>query len=196
MRYRAGSYATVNVIIGFAFTPALAALVVVGVHQIRQGISVGWSCFAALAALIGCVAMACTLCAGVSSWRAVTLSAAGLSVPGFTLRRGFFRDVVPLADINDVQLMFRSSPPHNSRWQLVITRRHGARIACDSITAANSSTSAKIKTTRAWRKVDALRSAIRACARLRDDVTCGADPGCVDGSGWRPARRGESRWVA
>ncbi|SHG31331.1 hypothetical protein SAMN05443575_1992 [Jatrophihabitans endophyticus] len=162
MKFRAGLHGTVNAVLGAVFAPLFAALAVVCGIQVSRGSDVGWSCAGGILALVSCLVMAAVLVGGVSTWRTVILTPTGLSLPGFTLRRGLYRDDVPLADIAVVELRYRSEP-RNGRWQLRVVRRDATALCCDSITSSRSSAGAG--GTSAMRSVDRLRVAVEDAQR-------------------------------
>lgn len=159
VKYRAGVQGVMNVLLGAVFAPVFAVLLVISCAQVSRGVDVGWSGFAAFVSLVACGAMVATMLSGVSSCRAVVLTPTELSLPGFTLRRGFYRDTVALVDISDVALKYHSNR-RNGRWQLVVKPMHGRPIACDSVTTSRSRTDPR--NTRAWHVVNSLRTASRA----------------------------------
>ena len=160
VRYRVGTFGAVNAVLGAVFLMMFAALVVVCGIEVWHGVDVGWSCIGGAIALLAAIFSGGMVASGISTRRPVILSSTSMSVPGFTLRRGLYREEIPTADISDVELTYFSQP-RNGRWHLVVTRRHGRPLACDSITSSRSS-SAQVQDTPAWQAVQELRSAIRA----------------------------------
>lgn len=165
MRYRVGAFGTVNAVLGVVFFVAFSALVAVAGLALGTETDVVWSLIACAFSLVAAVLMALLAASGFSTWRAVELTTnatgtAVLSVPGFTARRGFYRDSVDVANIIDVRLVYLAQP-RNGRWQLVVTRRGAPPLRCDSITSSRKAT-ADVRSTAAWRAVEQLREHVRA----------------------------------
>ena len=159
MKCRAGGFGPFNALLGAVFLPVFVALTALCCGQIAQGVELFCSWVAVVLSLAAAVVMALVLLSGISTWRAVVLSSTGMSIPGFSARRGFYRDDVALTDILNVQLSYRSEP-RNGRWQLEITQRHGPSLFSEGITSSRNNRDAT--QTRAGSMVQELRPAVRA----------------------------------
>ena len=168
MRFRTGAFGTFNAILGVLGFMAFSALAAVTAASIHAGQNVVWSLVGGLVSVAAALAMALVAAEGIGTWRSVRLTvdpggSVSLSVPGFTFRRGFYRQAILVPDVTDVRLDFRSVP-RNSRWQLVVTRRNGNPVRSDSITSSRSRDKG-VHGTRAWRTVLHLQQQIHAAQR-------------------------------
>jgi hypothetical protein len=168
--YRAGHWGSGNLAIGGVFAPVLAALAVLAWvsalgPQTAPGASAGWDVVAGTLALLAAVVCAWTAVEGASTWRPVRFApdAVGrpaLSVPVFATWRGPRRVEVPVDDVAEVALEFRSAP-RSSRWQLAVTRTDGSSVTSDSITSSRRR-DADVSGTPAGRAVEEIGRRVRA----------------------------------
>jgi hypothetical protein len=156
---------TANAAIGALGFVAFATLTVVSGMIIGAGHDVAWGIVAGVISLAAAAAMALLAASGVSTWRSVRVDSTGgfLSLPGFTARRGFSREILPIAEVTDARLAYRSKP-RNGRWQLVVSRRNGPPVACDSITSYRSP-HRDVRDTRAWRAAHDIHTTIATANR-------------------------------
>jgi len=168
VRYRVGAFGTVNAAIGALGFAAFVFLIGLCAAIIGSGQNVVWSVVAGIISVLVAAVMALLAAGGVGTWRSVRLTvepdgSGSLSVPGFQLQRGFYREVIAIQDVSGVCLSYLSQP-RNGRWQLVVTRRRGRPIRCDSITSSRGP-NANVHGTRAWRAVADLRDRVHTAQR-------------------------------
>lgn len=133
-----GTYGAFNVALGVISVLVLGTLaIVIGSAVAGEAHTSTWTVVALVGSIVFALVSLLVVAEGVSALRPVVLTtepgSAALSLPQFTVRGGFVREVVPVDEIKDVELGFLALN-RSGRWQLVVTRVDGRAIRCDSVT--------------------------------------------------------------